>query len=73
MGTKDPRIDDYIARARPFARPILKYIRKAVHAGCPEVEETLKWSHPSFMYKGILCAWRHSRSTSRSDSGRRRP
>lgn len=55
MGTKDPRIDAYIAKAQPFARPILSYIRKAVHAGCPEVEETLKWSHPSFMYKGILC------------------
>jgi uncharacterized protein YdeI (YjbR/CyaY-like superfamily) len=55
MGTKDPRIDSYITKAQPFARPILKYIRKAVHAGCPDVEETLKWSHPSFMYKGILC------------------
>jgi len=55
MGTKDPRIDAYIAKAQPFARPILKYIRKAVHAGCPAVEETLKWNHPSFMYRGILC------------------
>ena len=55
MGKKDPRIDAYIAKAQPFARPILSYIRKTVHAGCPEVEETLKWSHPSFMYKGILC------------------
>jgi hypothetical protein len=55
MGTKDPRIDAYIATAQPFARPILSYIRKAVHGGCPEVEETLKWRHPSFMYKGILC------------------
>lgn len=54
MGTKDPRIDAYIAGARPFARPILKHLRKAVHAGCPEVEETLKWSNPAFMYKGIL-------------------
>jgi uncharacterized protein YdeI (YjbR/CyaY-like superfamily) len=25
-----------------------------VHAGCPEVEETLKWSAPHFMYKGML-------------------
>ena len=55
MGTKDPRIDDYIANAQPFARPILTRIRKAVHAGCPEVAEDLKWRHPAFMYKGILC------------------
>jgi uncharacterized protein YdeI (YjbR/CyaY-like superfamily) len=52
---KDPRIDAYIANAQPFARPILKAIRKAVHQGCPDVEEALKWSSPSFMYKGILC------------------
>ncbi|MGH8247694.1 MAG: DUF1801 domain-containing protein, partial [Gammaproteobacteria bacterium] len=60
MGAKDARprdvrIDAYIAKAQPFARPILTYIRKAVHEGCPEVEETLKWSSPSFLYKGILC------------------
>jgi uncharacterized protein YdeI (YjbR/CyaY-like superfamily) len=55
MKKKDARIDAYIAKAEPFARPILTHIRKAVHAGCPEVEETLKWSHPAFMYKGILC------------------
>jgi uncharacterized protein YdeI (YjbR/CyaY-like superfamily) len=55
MGTKDSRIDAYIAKAQPFARPILICLRKAVHEGCPEVEESLKWSHPAFMYKGILC------------------
>ena len=55
MGTKDARIDGYIAAAQPFARPILTFIRKAVHAGCPGIEETLKWRHPAFMYKGILC------------------
>jgi len=26
-----------------------------VHAGCPDVEETLKWSVPAFDHKGILC------------------
>ena len=55
MGKKDPRIDAYIARAQPFAKPILKHIRKAVHAGCRDVEETLKWNVPSFEYKGVMC------------------
>lgn len=55
MGKKDPRIEEYIANAQPYARPILKQIRKAVHAGCPDVEEDLKWRHAAFMYKGILC------------------
>jgi hypothetical protein len=55
MPVKDPRVDAYIAKAKPFAQPILKRIRKAVHAGCPEVIETIKWSVPAFDYKGPLC------------------
>ena len=52
---KDPRVDAYIEKAQPFARPILKHIRKVVHAGCPGVEETMKWSAPHFDYKGVMC------------------
>ena len=55
MASRDPRIDDYIAKAPPFAKPILTRIRKAVHTGCPDVTETLKWRTPTFEYKGILC------------------
>ena len=55
MASKDPRIDAYIAKSADFAKPILKHLRKVVHAGCPNVEETLKWSMPHFDYKGILC------------------
>ena len=55
MGKKDPRFDAYIAKSAPFAQPILKHLRKLVHVACPDVEEDLKWSSPSFMYKGILC------------------
>ncbi|MDQ6622521.1 MAG: YdeI/OmpD-associated family protein [Verrucomicrobiota bacterium] len=55
MPRQDPRIDAYIANAAPFARPILKHLRKLIHAGCPEVEETMKWKFPHFDYKGILC------------------
>ena len=55
MGKKDPRIDTYISKAAPFAQPILKHLRKVVHAGCPEVEETIKWSMPHFDYEGVLC------------------
>jgi uncharacterized protein YdeI (YjbR/CyaY-like superfamily) len=55
MATKDPRIDAYIAKSADFAKPILKHLRKVVHAGCPPVEETLKWSMPHFDYKGVMC------------------
>jgi len=55
MGKKDRRVDAYIKRAAPFARPILKHLRKLVHAGCPDVEETIKWNSPCFERKGIMC------------------
>jgi uncharacterized protein YdeI (YjbR/CyaY-like superfamily) len=55
MPSTDPRIDTYIGKSAEFARPILKHLRALVHQGCPEVEETLKWSMPSFVHKGILC------------------
>lgn len=52
----DPRIDAYIAQAAPFAQPILKHLRAVIHAACPQVEETIKWGMPSFVYGGkILC------------------
>ena len=52
MGKKDPRIDAYIAKSADFAKPILKHLREIVHEGCPDVEETLKWSMPHFDYHG---------------------
>lgn len=55
MATKDPRIDAYIAKSADFAKPILKQLRKVVHAGCPQVEETMKWSMPHFDHKGVMC------------------
>jgi uncharacterized protein YdeI (YjbR/CyaY-like superfamily) len=51
---KDPRIDAYIAEAAPFAQPILRHLRKLVHQGNPEVEETIKWSMPFFTYQGKM-------------------
>lgn len=54
MGTRDPRVDAYIARSADFARPILTRLRETVHEACPDVEETIKWGAPHFMYHGML-------------------
>jgi uncharacterized protein YdeI (YjbR/CyaY-like superfamily) len=56
MPTTDPRVDAYIDRAAEFAQPILRHLRAVVHAACPEVEETFKWSFPVFMHHGMLCS-----------------
>lgn len=54
MPRKDPRVTAYVAAAAPFARPILREIRAAVHEGCPDAQETLKWGMPAFVRRGIL-------------------
>ena len=54
MGTRDPRIDAYIVKSADFAKPILTYVREAIHAACPGVEESIKWSMPAFVYHGPL-------------------
>ena len=81
---RDPRVDAYIAKAAPFAQPILKHVREAVHSGCPEVQETIKWSVPSFEYKGPFCGmaafkkhvmfgfWKHQLLKTRIPSGSER-
>ncbi|TAK19041.1 MAG: hypothetical protein EPO35_00670 [Acidobacteria bacterium] len=72
MATKNPAVDAYIAKARPFAQPILKKLRTLVHKAVPGVTEELKWSSPHFGYKGMFCGmaafkehcifgfWKHS-------------
>lgn len=50
--TKDPRIDAYIAKAAPFAQPILTHVRALVHKALPEAQETIKWGMPHFMVEG---------------------
>jgi len=54
MGTRDPRVDAYIAKAPDFARPILTHVRDVVHDACPDVVETIKWSRPFFDHRGPL-------------------
>ena len=50
----NPKVDAYIAKAQPFAQPILEHLRGLVHEACPGVEETIKWSMPFFEYKGAI-------------------
>jgi hypothetical protein len=54
--TPNPKIDAYIAKAAPFAQPILAHLRALIHKACPYVEEGVKWGRPFFVHGGtILC------------------
>ena len=54
MPTTNPAIDAYIAKAQPFAQPILNHMRELVHKACPQVEEKIKWGMPFFDYEGLM-------------------
>jgi uncharacterized protein YdeI (YjbR/CyaY-like superfamily) len=56
MGTRDDRVDAYIARSVDFAKPILSHLRALVHDACPDATETIKWGFPHFEYHGVLCS-----------------
>lgn len=51
---RDPRVAAYIAKAQPFARPILEHVRERVHAVLPDAEETLKWNMPAYTVGGKI-------------------
>ena len=56
MDQTENKVDTYIKDAADFAQPVLIYLRALVHKCCPEVEETIKWGVPNFLYRGgILC------------------
>jgi uncharacterized protein YdeI (YjbR/CyaY-like superfamily) len=80
--SNDPRVDEYIASAAPFARPVLEQLRAMVHAASPEATETIKWGMPFFEYRGKpLCMmaafkqhcsfgfWRARAESGASDTG----
>jgi uncharacterized protein YdeI (YjbR/CyaY-like superfamily) len=57
MAKTDKRIDSYISKAEPFAKPVLNHLRNLIHKACPQVEETIKWSFPHFDYAGAtICS-----------------
>lgn len=55
MQQYDLRVDDYIAKAPEFAKPILTHLRELVHQASPLIQETIKWGFPFFEYKGSVC------------------
>jgi uncharacterized protein YdeI (YjbR/CyaY-like superfamily) len=52
--SRDDRIDAYITKSQPFARPILEHVRSRVHAVLADVEESIKWSMPAYTLGGKI-------------------
>jgi uncharacterized protein YdeI (YjbR/CyaY-like superfamily) len=57
MPEMDNRVDAYIEKAAPFAKPILLKLRRLIFQACPEAKETIKWSFPNYEVHGaMLCS-----------------
>ena len=54
MKRESDAVTAYIEEAAPFARPILRRLRKAFLAAHPGITEAIKWRFPHFEYKGIV-------------------
>ena len=50
--TSDSRFDDYIAKAEPFARPILERLRDIMGQAAPDAKEDIKWGAPHWTVAG---------------------
>jgi hypothetical protein len=58
MPKRDPRVGKYVEKCAPFARPVLKHLRKVIHSGGAGIEETIKWGMPTFLYQEkIVCGF----------------
>lgn len=55
MPASDARVDAYLQKAQPFARPILTEVRARLHALLP-LTETIKWRVPFFLLDGRIFA-----------------
>lgn len=54
---KDQRIDVYIEKSADFSKEIIAHLRQLIAQAIPQVEETIKWNSPYFLYQGeIVCA-----------------
>jgi hypothetical protein len=57
MGTRDPRVDDYIDGLADWQQEICRTVREIVHAAEPGIAETIKRTNrPYFVLDGNVCA-----------------
>jgi hypothetical protein len=58
MGTRDPRVDDYLAPLPDWQRETLQRVRELLHRVDPEMTETIKRSvQPYFVLEGNVAAF----------------
>ena len=53
----DPNVDAWFAQKQPPLAEAMLRVREIILAADPRIEETIKWSTPTFMYQGNIASF----------------
>jgi len=53
----NPEVDVWFARKQPPLAEAMLLVREIILGTDPRIEETIKWSTPTFMYKGNIASF----------------
>ena len=54
---KNPKVDAYLAEKDHPLHAEIQRVREIILSAHPSIEETIKWSSPTFMYKGNMASY----------------
>lgn len=55
--SKNPKVDEYLKDKNHPLTPEIERVREIILNTHPDIEETIKWSSPTFMYKGNMASY----------------
>jgi len=55
--SKNPEVDEYLRKKKHPLNAEIERVREIVLGTHPGIEETIKWSSPTFLYKGNMASY----------------
>ncbi len=53
----NPLVNDYLEKKKHPLKAQIQRVREIILSAHPDIEETIKWSSPTFMYKGNIASF----------------
>src|SRR5215831_9604617 len=57
MSNKNPKVDEFIKKKNNPMTPEIQRVREIILEVSDKIEESIKWSAPTFMYKGNIASF----------------
>lgn len=54
---KDPQVDDWFRKRTPPLEPAMQRVREIILGADPRIEESIKWSTPTFAFEGNIASF----------------